>query len=80
MLEKATVLTTLFTIVDDTMKGSQVIQQQDFPVAGSNLSRSHGLRNEMHIWLKRLPTMFRRCARFCLGTTSKRLEANKRCG
>jgi hypothetical protein len=27
MLEKATVLTTLFTIVDDTMKGSQVIQQ-----------------------------------------------------
>src|SRR2546426_10810313 len=27
MLEKATVLTTLFTIVDDTMKGSPVIQQ-----------------------------------------------------
>jgi hypothetical protein len=27
MLEKATVLTTLFTIVDDTMKGSAVIQQ-----------------------------------------------------
>lgn len=27
MLDKATVLTTLFTIVDDTMKGSQVIQQ-----------------------------------------------------
>src|SRR2546427_1574788 len=26
MLEKATVLTTLFTIVDDTMKGSAVIQ------------------------------------------------------
>ncbi len=27
MLDKATVLTTLFTIVDDTMKGSTVIQQ-----------------------------------------------------
>src|SRR5947208_13320055 len=27
MLEKATVLTTLFTIVDDTMKGSAMIQQ-----------------------------------------------------
>ena len=27
MLDKATVLTTLFTIVDDTMKGSPVIQQ-----------------------------------------------------
>lgn len=27
MLEKATVLTTLFTIVDDVMKGSAVIQQ-----------------------------------------------------
>ena len=27
MLDKATVLTTLFTIVDDTMKGSAVIQQ-----------------------------------------------------
>ncbi len=27
MLEKATVLTTMFTIVDDTMKGSPVIQQ-----------------------------------------------------
>ncbi|GHO62862.1 hypothetical protein KSC_017540 [Ktedonobacter sp. SOSP1-52] len=27
MLDKATVLTTLFTIVDDTMKGSVVIQQ-----------------------------------------------------
>ena len=27
MLDKATVLTTLFTIVDDTMKGSEVIQQ-----------------------------------------------------
>ena len=27
MLEKATVLTTLFTIVDDAMKGSPVIQQ-----------------------------------------------------
>ena len=27
MLEKATVLTTIFTIVDDTMKGSPMIQQ-----------------------------------------------------
>ena len=27
MLDKATVLTTIFTIVDDTMKGSTVIQQ-----------------------------------------------------
>lgn len=27
MLDKATVLTTLFTIVDDTMKGSTVIQE-----------------------------------------------------
>lgn len=27
MLDKATVLTTLFTIVDDTMKGSSMIQQ-----------------------------------------------------
>ena len=27
MLEKATVLTTLFTIVDDVMKGSAVIQE-----------------------------------------------------
>src|SRR5437763_16915373 len=27
MLDKATVLTTIFTIVDDTMKGSAVIQQ-----------------------------------------------------
>ena len=27
MLDKATVLTTMFTIVDDTMKGSAVIQQ-----------------------------------------------------
>ena len=27
MLDKATVLTTLFTIVDDTMKGSPMIQQ-----------------------------------------------------
>jgi hypothetical protein len=27
MLEKATVLTTIFTIVDDTMKGSSMIQQ-----------------------------------------------------
>ncbi|GAC1422388.1 MAG: hypothetical protein PVS3B3_04260 [Ktedonobacteraceae bacterium] len=27
MLDKATVLTTLFTIVDDTMKGSAMIQQ-----------------------------------------------------
>ena len=26
MLDKATVLTTIFTIVDDTMKGSTVIQ------------------------------------------------------
>jgi hypothetical protein len=26
MLDKATVLTTIFTIVDDTMKGSAVIQ------------------------------------------------------
>jgi hypothetical protein len=26
MLDKATILTTLFTIVDDTMKGSAVIQ------------------------------------------------------
>ena len=27
MLDKATVLTTLFTIVDDTMKGSSMIQR-----------------------------------------------------
>ena len=27
MLDKATVLTTIFTIVDDTMKGSPMIQQ-----------------------------------------------------
>ena len=27
MLDKATVLTTIFTIVDDAMKGSAVIQQ-----------------------------------------------------
>ena len=27
MLDKAIVLTTIFTIVDDTMKGSAVIQQ-----------------------------------------------------
>jgi hypothetical protein len=27
MLDKATILTTLFTIVDDTMKESEVIQQ-----------------------------------------------------
>src|SRR6266567_6961498 len=41
---------------------------------------THGLRNEMHIWLKRLRTKFRRCASFCLGTMSKRLEASKRYG
>ncbi len=41
MLDKATVLTTIFTIVDDTMKGSAVIQHAlDRPGPAPHLSDS----------------------------------------
>ena len=41
MLDKATVLTTIFTIVDDTMKGSPMIQQTlDRPGPAPSLSDS----------------------------------------
>ena len=38
MLDKATVLTTIFTIVDDTMRGSAVIQHALLPAWSSPTS------------------------------------------
>ena len=61
MLDKATVLITLFTIVDDTMKGSSMIQDAlKRPGPAPHLSDSEVITLAFYqelvpVWMKRIP-------------------------